>query len=695
MEFPSPPNIILALSQFRTRGLFCDVRLKFSQQNRQEFFAHRVVLAASSAFLANQCVDVDGDGAGVVTTSGSLRQIVLPSVIEDETISFLLCWMYNEAPKLELNLDEDFKKNFHSLSNLSLAVKLLGIQDLRQFLEQHFLLMEENGGMPIKEEGVLVYAAANKSVDGDNSVENGDLEDDSWYVHDLGDASNDEEGGNEIDIENGSASFNRSLVPLIERLPSPGGMTAEKCIEEATPMIKTEISDESSIFISLAAKRKRPSAARSRLSENGTDLEKLQQLRKEGRNQREKEAFQDLNPEQKKRRKKGPVVSCDKCGMDVRKYELTNHNKTHHGAVERPHWKLRPSIDPIVSPCFKDGVFRCSLCDFVKLRSEVNGTLSRFYFHCARHFYHKHSVLCPNIAFPCPEENCEAILYGRVGLNNHKVKVHEEAGQKTPCPICGLEMKEGSLKTHIYLLHNTDHLEVSCMICGKVFSNPFYLKMHSRHHKEKEEIVCELCDFKANNQEVFTQHSFREHGLLLPAGTKLHECTECDYKSPVKRNLAAHTKKHVESFFKCPAPDCLKSFKRQQLCEEHFSRVHHSRYSSKCPECEQVFHSQTGIRYHLWRVHRIGKNGAVQDDANFRLERPYKCAYCNHTSGLSGNVRKHVKNIHPDLPIEYVDLRKVKIAAAEYVKNHVSPISDQTYDSQLTRTPPESEGTRE
>ena len=60
----------------------------------------------------------------------------------------------------------------------------------------------------------------------------------------------------------------------------------------------------------------------------------------------------------------------------------------------------------------------------------------------------------------------------------------------------------------------------------------------------------------------------------------------------------------------------------------------------------------------MWRVHHVGRNGAVKDDSNFRIERPFKCAHCNHTSGLPGNLRKHLKNIHPDLPVEYVDLRK-------------------------------------
>jgi len=567
--------------------------------------------------------------------------------------------MYSEAPKLELNLDDDFKRNFHFLGNLCLAARLLGIRDLGQFLEEHFPLLEENGLLPIKEEDESVYGADGINSNGDNAVENVNREGDIWCVRDQADVSEDDiddEIGNGIDRENRTR-----LVPLLERLSNLEGENGE-----SFSTFKTEISDEASV--SKSPSNKLPSTAL--------------------KIKRPRPSYDDLTPEQRKRRKKGPIVSCEKCGMNVRKYELTNHHKTHHGPERRnvrPHWKNRPSIDPILAPCVKDKIFRCSLCDFVKSKSEVNGTSNRFLYHCARHFYQKHGILCPNLAFPCPEENCGAVLYGLVGFKNHKIKVHEEAGQKTPCPICGLEMKEGSMKTHIFLLHNRDHVECPCKICGKVFSNPFYLKMHTRHHKEKQKIFCEHCDFEATNLEVFTQHSYREHGMLLPEGTELHECTECDYKSPVKRNFVNHAKKHVESFIQCPAPDCQKSFKRQRLCDEHFRRVHRSKDTSKCPECDQVFHSQTGIRYHLWRVHRIGKNGSVQDDADFRLERPFKCAYCNHTSGLSGNVRKHVKNIHPELPIEYIDLRKVQIAAAELVRNrNVSPISDRTCDSEIT-----------
>jgi len=60
------------------------------------------------------------------------------------------------------------------------------------------------------------------------------------------------------------------------------------------------------------------------------------------------------------------------------------------------------------------------------------------------------------------------------------------------------------------------------------------------------------------------------------------------------------------------------------------------------------------MNYHLWRIHKIGKNGSQEDDADRRLEKPFKCPYCSHTSGLSGNVRKHVMNVHKGMQVDYV-----------------------------------------
>ena len=59
------------------------------------------------------------------------QEVAVPWGISSDIMSFLLCWMYNECPKVEL--EHDF------LRELKFAVDLLDIVDLKQFLEREQL----------------------------------------------------------------------------------------------------------------------------------------------------------------------------------------------------------------------------------------------------------------------------------------------------------------------------------------------------------------------------------------------------------------------------------------------------------------------------------------------------------------------------------------------------------------------------
>ena len=36
------------------------------------------------------------------------------------------------------------------------------------------------------------------------------------------------------------------------------------------------------------------------------------------------------------------------------------------------------------------------------------------------------------------------------------------------------------------------------------------------------------------------------------------------------------------------------------------------------------------------------------------------CGHCSHTSGLLGNLKKHIVNIHKSLPVKVIDLREAR-----------------------------------
>ena len=59
IELPPPPDISRTLRYFRSRGLFCDVRLRCvadgaGESSAVEMLAHRVVLAAASPYFADR-----------------------------------------------------------------------------------------------------------------------------------------------------------------------------------------------------------------------------------------------------------------------------------------------------------------------------------------------------------------------------------------------------------------------------------------------------------------------------------------------------------------------------------------------------------------------------------------------------------------------------------------------------------------
>ena len=94
-------------------------------------------------------------GQGDVQWTTAFRDVCVPPEIEDETLAFILGWMYNESPTLdvfagrkklydveeeeELDEEEEEKRNGEKrrkfVSNLQLAARMLGIPDLIKHLD--------------------------------------------------------------------------------------------------------------------------------------------------------------------------------------------------------------------------------------------------------------------------------------------------------------------------------------------------------------------------------------------------------------------------------------------------------------------------------------------------------------------------------------------------------------------------------
>lgn len=610
MEFPSP-DIFPHLSHFRERRLYCDVLLKFHQcPLRPHFFAHRIVLASFSSFFADLCQDD-------IPVPKGVKEISLPPVIEDETMNFIIQWMYNETPKIELMLEEDDEKGWSFLENLRLASLMLGIANLQQFLDECMNPADEcmnqaDEGEDLKPEGLPL--AIKKEVASD-SFEPFALTAFLPQNTILPSASEEDSGVEAVPVyleEDYGGKGEGQVEPKVDKNEKVEGQVKLSHDVEGPPTEKKKKKRKN-----VPARRKKVYAAK--------------QMRKDNTQVSE-----------------GAVTS-----LSLKKPSAKSPYVTSKIIVAHPD---HASKDPVLSLYIADDTFRCPQCDFTRKGKGAGD--QKFFAQCGKHLHREHGVIAPNSCFPCSFESCSTVLYTREAAKHHRRRSHEKPLPYQDCSICGSRLK--NLKMHMIMMHGNE--SVPCQVCGKVFSCAKRAELHARIHVKKPLMDCKSdgCDFKTTSRKTLEAHSFCKHGILINPLTTVHQCEECDYKALTKFQIKKHYEHvHLHSSVKCPHNGCEKRFKNQNLTDRHYDRVHLSKDTVQCSQCEQVFCSKSGLNYHMWRVHRTGKNGGVKDDSIDRLERPFRCAYCNHTSALSGNVRKHVGNVHPELPIKYVDLRTI------------------------------------
>jgi len=666
MQLPPPPDIVPKLSSFLEAGLYCDVCIRFDLEPQSpRLHAHRVVLAAFSSFFAEVCQES-------VLHETRFQDVFVPSAIKVNTLSFVVHWMYNDEPKLESlegGDDDDGGALEEYLQNLRLAAEILGIPDLLSCLDAFV-----NGEVKVKEEAEdfptnkaltwkepvvssqsLKDIALTNSFDASNVLPNPNCE--SFPENDF-----------HLPLDNSRPSLDDDVqldnicAENVTRLPN--GLLCEGSVsgESASEVDIAKTNQTKQIFL---ATKDNDDGKRQKISNNEsvmTDTTVTDKTLYESDNQ---------------------LITCEKCGVRIPKKSADNHRWSYHGSktsrngrVDRLVKSIKndPEISPLIALTNGQMVFSCSLCSFFKSRDASkkgkNGfERQTFYIHCAKHLYQQHDIVSPNVCFPCPIEGCTTVSYLRPNLKLHQ-RVHlsdYDVPSKAPCSICGKLLKPASLRVHLQDFHrNENQPKYPCSMCDKTFINQYYVKIHEQKHNVEKKYVCPSCDdYKTNDRQSYRHHRYREHGVVEPKGSKVHECdfkgdNECDYKSPVLHYVNHHRKtSHADGALPCTEPTCDKTFSHVGLLRTHVKTVHEGGYKSKCPECDQVFLSPGGLRYHKWRVHNIGSHGAPKDSDIPLLKKPFQCVYCHHSSGLVGNLKKHHKNIHPDLVFKFVDLRTI------------------------------------
>lgn len=133
------------------------------------------------------------------------------------------------------------------------------------------------------------------------------------------------------------------------------------------------------------------------------------------------------------------------------------------------------------------------------------------------------------------------------------------------CDLCDKGFSElDALKKHIKLTHMgiSRDKKYTCSVCGKKFTDQYYLNLHSRKHTGEKPLICNVCD-----KSFYDPRSLRVH-ILAHKGSKAYLCNHCGksfvQSSHLKKHLVVHTN---DKSYVCDI--CSKKFTQSSSLQRH------------------------------------------------------------------------------------------------------------------------------
>nr|CAI5870420.1 unnamed protein product [Callosobruchus analis] len=213
---------------------------------------------------------------------------------------------------------------------------------------------------------------------------------------------------------------------------------------------------------------------------------------------------------------------------------------------------------------------------------------------------------------------CNKTFAHKISLNDHVIKKHPEftsVGSKIhECTKCTYKTTISSkLKEHM-AKHSGLGVFTKCTYCNKTFTGKALLNEH---------ITKKHPDFVAS------------------LSCKIHECTNCTYKTTKSSRLKEHMAKHPElaAFFRCTY--CNKTFALKASLNDHIAKKHPdfiASVSCKVHEC-------TKCSFKTARISNLKEHMAKHPELDSVFNR---CTYCNKTFAYKISLNDHIIKKHPD-----------------------------------------------
>ena len=208
-------------------------------------------------------------------------------------------------------------------------------------------------------------------------------------------------------------------------------------------------------------------------------------------------------------------------------------------------------------------IFQCTKCEY---STKHQGSLTN-------HFRVIHLKV---IDYKC--DICQRTFGFKPNLRRHMALVHKDLSQANnqkvhKCDQCDYtSVLKRNVQRHVLAKHEKS-ARFECLICQKKFVYESTFTRHQASHKTKEELryQCKVCDYKADDKAVMSNHERFVH-----AKEKRFSCQLCSYTATYKTHVERHMKTHSkenESKWRCEF--CMGNFKTKLGLTLHKKSAHH------------------------------------------------------------------------------------------------------------------------
>ena len=225
---------------------------------------------------------------------------------------------------------------------------------------------------------------------------------------------------------------------------------------------------------------------------------------------------------------------------------------------------------------------------------------------------------------------CGKVFKNKDRMSRHKQSMHFVIPSfECDHPGCGKKFKyRPNLRIHKNTVHSSVDQKYECNQCNKVFRHQNGLKLHKLYIHSENLLACNWpgCQYRAKYKQYIENHQ-KTH---RPERNYVCDWPECGKAFKVRNCLTTHMKTHTSSeIFTCDWPGCEYTCRIRNRLTAH-RKVHSSERKYVCdwPECGKAFTRADAFKTHKNRHTR---------------EKLYPCDWpgCQYTSTVSSYVKKH------------------------------------------------------